>query len=259
MTEPLVLVDQRGPVRCLSLNRPRFRNALSTALDRALVDCLDAAAADETTSVVLLTGTGGAFCSGVDLTELSERGFDGSQSAGRNCITTVAGMVEPVIGLVDGPAVTGGFELALACDLLIATPTARFADTHARVGIVPGGGLTARLAQAVGVRRARQLSATGAYLSSDDALACGLVNEVVDGSELLERGWSVGAAFAAADQPTLRAIWRLYDELADAELAEAIDRESQVNAGWQADADSLGRRSGSVLAHGRAEVADSER
>src|SRR5699024_1387208 len=128
LTDPLVIVEQRGQARLLTLNRPHVRNALSKGLSDALIKELHSADHDLGTRVILLAGAGGAFCSGVDLRDLAERGFDGGDSGGENCITRLAAVRTPVIGLVSGPAVTGGFELALACDFLIAAPDARFAD-----------------------------------------------------------------------------------------------------------------------------------
>lgn len=253
----LVLVEQRGRTRKLTLNRPRVRNALSIALSDTLVHELRSADADPGTGVVLLTGADGAFCSGVDLKDLAENGFDGEQSADGNCITAVAAMATPVIGLVSGPAVTGGFELALACDFLIASPDARFADTHSRVGIVPGGGLTARLAEAVGIRRARQMSSTGSYLDASTASAWGIVNEIVPAPELDDRGWAVADAILAADARTLAAVWALYDEASADGIATAVNREAAVNRGWSVSADGVADRAADVLDHGRAQSSGS--
>lgn len=252
--DALVLVEQRGRTRLLTLNRPRVRNALSIALSDTLVRELRAADADPDTSVVLLTGAGGAFCSGVDLKDLAENGFDGERSSDGNCITVLAAMVTPVIGLISGPAVTGGFELALACDFLLATPDARFADTHSRVGIVPGGGLTARLAAAVGIRRARQMSSTGSYLDAPTALDWGIVNEVVPADHLVDRGWAVADAMHAADPRTLAAVWALYDAASDDAVATAIDREAAVNRGWSVSADGVADRTAQVFDHGRTQT-----
>ncbi|WP_009472446.1 enoyl-CoA hydratase [Rhodococcus sp. JVH1] len=253
----LVVAEQRGSVRMLTLNRPRVRNALSRSLSAELVHALRASDADPTVTVVLLTGAGGAFCSGVDLKDLAESGFDGAEATDGNCITYVAELVTPVIGLVSGPAVTGGFELALACDFLIAGESARFADTHCRVGIVPGGGLTARLAEAVGVRRARQMSATGCYIDARTALSWGLVNEIVDDRELADRGWAVADAFSAADKPTLDAVWQLYDAVSADGTADAVHREAALNRSWSAAASAVAARTAGVVAHGRGQARNS--
>ncbi|MBA4022670.1 MAG: enoyl-CoA hydratase [Gordonia sp.] len=247
----LVVVERSGSTCIVTLNRPEARNALSQALNRQLVDALTTADADPAVTVILLTGAGGYFCAGMDLKELAQTGFTGSEKT-ENCIDRVAACTTPVIGLIDGPAVTGGFELALACDFLIATSTARFADTHSRVGIVPGGGLTARLVEAVGIRRARQLSATGQYLDAATALAWGLVNEVVGPAELHDRGMAVAETFTAADSATLQQVWALYDALSGDGIGDGIVREAEVNRAWTAQVSAVAASAKAVLEHGRA-------
>jgi enoyl-CoA hydratase len=248
----LVLVEQIGAARIITLNRPEARNALSQALNRHLVDALAAADSDDATAVILLAGAGGAFCAGMDLKELAERGFAGGDEI-ENCIHRVTACRTPVIGLVDGPAVTGGFELALACDFLISSQNARFADTHARVGIVPGGGLTARLVEAIGVRRARQMSGTGQYIDAATALRWGLVNEVVESAALRRRGLAIAEAFTATDPATLAEVWQLYEAVSQDQIAQAVDREAEINKAWSAQAATLADSTTAVLEHGRAQ------
>jgi enoyl-CoA hydratase len=229
------------------------RNALSQALSDELVRQLDDADNDPETAVIILTGAGGSFCSGMDLNELAEKGFSGQDRGGKNCITRLADVVTPVIGVVDGPAVTGGFELALACDFLIASDRARFADTHSRVGIVPGGGLTARLSEAIGVRRARQLSGTGQYIDAATAAAWGLVNEVVESEKVHERALQIAESFTAANPGTLSHVWALYDQVSDDTLTRAIAREAEINRGWSAEVSALADTTRAVLQHGRSQ------
>ena len=250
----LVVLEYSGTTCTVSLNRPEARNALSTALNRQLVDALTTADDDPAVTVILLTGTGGSFCAGIDLKELAQTGFTGRERT-ENCIDRVAACRTPIIGLVDGPAVTGGLELALACDFLIASVTARFADTHSRVGIVPGGGLTARLVEAIGIRRARQLSATGHYLDAGTALDWGLVNEVVEPTVLHDRGLAVAEAFTAADSATLRQVWSLYDGLSDDGIAVALAREAEINRAWTAEVSAVAESTRAVFEHGRSQNA----
>jgi enoyl-CoA hydratase len=253
MTAPeLVLVEQIDTTCLITLNRAEARNALSRNLNHQVIAALAQADSDPATAVILLTGAGGAFCAGMDLKELAEHGFGGADKT-ENCIDRVAACRTPVIGLVDGPAVTGGLELALACDFLIASENARFADTHARVGIVPGGGLTARLTEAIGVRRARQLSGTGQYLDARTAVEWGLVNEVVPAAALRDRGLAVAEGFAATDSATRTEVWKLYDTVSREETARAIDREAEINKVWTAAAVTLAENSKAVLEHGRAQ------
>ena len=165
----VVLYEVADRVATVTLNRPEARNALSA--DAAPARCprrSQRADADAEVDVVILTGADPAFCAGLDLKELGSGEHDVSAAAGgdRSQPGPIPKIPKPVIGAINGVAITGGFELALNCDFLIASEQARFADTHARVGIMPGWGLTVLLAEAVGVRRARELSATGNFLDA---------------------------------------------------------------------------------------------
>jgi enoyl-CoA hydratase len=191
MSEPLVLTEIHPcGYAVLTLNRPTALNALSRALMAQLSDAIDALQADSAVRVLILTGAGKAFCAGLDLKELGSG--QAALGGGDNGVTTrdpVAAMARfsgPVIGAINGAAVTGGFELALACDVLLASPQARFADTHARVGIAPGWGLSQKLSRAVGIYRAREISLTGNWVSADQAAAWGFVNRVVPAETLLD-------------------------------------------------------------------------
>jgi enoyl-CoA hydratase len=201
----LVRVDRPGDgVAVVTLNRPDKYNALSSALLAELVETLTGLAGDSGLRALVLTGAGKAFCAGIDLNELDAGTFT---PAG---IEVLQSFPVPVIGAINGVAVTGGLELALACDFRIAGERARFADTHSRVGVVPAWGLTARLPQAVGQGWARQMSFTGDFVDAATALRIGLVNQVVPHAELLPATMKV--AHAVAEQPrdmviTLRADW----------------------------------------------------
>ena len=195
MTEP-ILTTERSPdgYAVLTLNRPGAMNALSSALRRALADTIDELQADPAVRVLILTGAGRAFSAGLDLKELGVSGLSSTRNGAGDMqeavqvgdpVRALARFTGPVIGAINGVAITGGFELALACDVLLASTQARFADTHARVGVMPGWGLSQKLSRAVGIHRAKELSLTGNFLSAEQALAWGLVNRVVDPAELL--------------------------------------------------------------------------
>jgi enoyl-CoA hydratase len=144
-------------------------------------------------------------------------------------------MTIPVIGAVNGVAITGGFELALACDFLIASEHARFADTHARVGIMPGWGLTVLLPQAVGLRRARELSATGNFLDARTAYDWGLVNHLVDHADLLPTARTLAADIAGNDRSGVRQIMATYRAGSLVTVAEAHEIEQQHSRAWLAN------------------------
>ena len=161
--DDLILVEKTDGVATVTLNRPTAMNALSKALRKRLYEVMTAIDADDEVRAVVLTGAGErAFTAGLDLKELgSQPGALGSANAtgaDENPVKAIELCRKPVIGAINGVAITGGFEVALACDFLIASEKAAFADTHARMGIMPGWGLTVLLPEAVGFRRAKELS-----------------------------------------------------------------------------------------------------
>ena len=133
-----VLLEKHEGYAIVTLNRPDDMNALSRELRRDFVQAFEECTSDDTVRVVILTGNGRAFCAGFDLKELSSSGDDASQEADNTIARAMQAFQGPIIGAINGHAITGGFELALACDVLVASEHARFADTHARVGILPG-------------------------------------------------------------------------------------------------------------------------
>lgn len=184
MTEPLVLVERDGGVATVTLNRPNAMNALSTPLRNAITRTFTELAAEEETRVIILTGAGRAFCAGLDLKELGGEVPSGEKLVG-DPATAMLSCRQPIIGAVNGVAITGGFELALACDVLIGSTNARFSDTHARVGVIPGWGLSQRLPRLIGISRAKELSLTGNYLDAAQAERWGLLNHVVEPGQLM--------------------------------------------------------------------------
>ncbi len=138
-------------------------------------------------------------------------------------------MSKPLIGAINGVAVTGGFELALNCDFLVASEHAKFGDTHTRVGVMPGWGLTVLLPQAIGVRRAREMSFTGNFMDAEEALAFGLVNHVVPHDQLLPFTRRIAVDIIGNDQPGVRQIRDTYNQIAlDDDLWEIEARDSRA-------------------------------
>jgi enoyl-CoA hydratase len=189
MQDPLLTTIDPAGYAVLTLNRPQAMNALSRALMAALADAIDTLAANPAVRVLIITGAGQAFCAGLDLKELGSGGSSlGSGANGvaeRDPVESLGRFAGPVIGAINGAAVTGGFELALACDVLLASPAARFADTHARIGIAPGWGLSQKLSRVIGPSRAMEVSLAGRWLDAEQAAAWGLVNRVVPAEQLL--------------------------------------------------------------------------
>ena len=257
-----VLVERDGAVATVTLNRPGARNALSQELRRALWKTMADLEADDSVAAIVLTGADPAFCAGLDLKELAstagaalgETGAAGETSSQRG---PVPPMTKPLIGAINGVAITGGFEVALACDFLIASEKAAFADTHARMGIMPGWGLTVLLPEAVGFRRAKELSTTGNFLDAQTALSWGLVNHVVAHDDLVPFAQGLAADIATNDQVAVRRMLQTYGEgaLVDGEEAWAI--EGRVAGEWQSsgrDGADLEERRKAVTERGRSQV-----
>ena len=159
MAEPVLSVEKSEGIVTLTLNRPQAMNALSRELRAAIVRTFQSLRDDPDADAVILTGAGRAFCAGLDLKELGGARGTASETesavAGADVVKALTGFDRPIIGAINGFAVTGGFELALACDVLIASTAARFADTHARVGVMPGWGLSQKLPRVIGIYRAK--------------------------------------------------------------------------------------------------------
>lgn len=206
-TDSALLVETTDRVRTLTLNRPRARNALSEELRTAFFAGLREAEAADDVDVVILTGADPVFCAGLDLKEL------GDTTALPDISPKWPTMRKPVIGAINGAAVTGGLELALYCDILIASENARFADTHARVGLLPTWGLSVRLPQKVGIGLARRMSLTGDYLGAHEALRAGLVTEVVAHDDLLATARRVADSIVGNNQQAVRALLDSYHRI----------------------------------------------
>jgi enoyl-CoA hydratase len=263
MSEPVLWVDRDDGIATLTLNRPRVLNALSRELRAALVRTFREIEEDDAVGVVIVTGAGRAFTAGLDLKELG--GETEASSDVREAVGTGAGVIDaieactrPVIGAVNGVAVTGGFELALACDLLIASTEARFADTHARVGIFPGWGLSQKLSRIVGPGRAKELSLTGNYCTADQALAWGLVNRVVAPHELLPTCKALARDMLSCDQTILRAYKRVIDEGFCTTMREglALERRENRERSGALTAGEIRARRVAVQARGRTQAKD---
>jgi enoyl-CoA hydratase len=230
-----VLVEVYDRVATVTMNRPEARNAISSELHRQLDDAITGLDGRDDVGCTVLTGADPAFCAGMDLKALAteERSFQQERQRGP---VRRSGMVPPhqtpIIGAVNGPTVTGGLELALCCDFLIASERARFADTHARVGVMPGGGMTIRLPQLIGIDRARRMSLTGDYIDAETARDWGLVVEVVPHESLLARALELAATIASIPAEYVRELRRGYDEIGALAGAEAFRAETSWSRAW---------------------------
>jgi enoyl-CoA hydratase len=253
MSEPVVLVSKAGGIATVTLNRPEKLNALNRELRGAFCRTMQELRADKEAGVVIITGAGRAFCAGLDLRELGSSGI--REEGNATFITVIEDMEVPVIAAVNGFAVTSGFELALACDMIIAAEEAQFADTHARVGVMPGGGMSARLPRAIGIRKAKELSLTGNYLGAREAERMGLVNRVVPRDQVLAAAQELAAQILGANQGIVRQMKRLYDLTTRASLQDGLRIEQDFfrafNSGALRDFE---QRRQSVMERGRSQT-----
>jgi enoyl-CoA hydratase len=255
----LVQVETQDAVAILTLNRPDQMNALSRALQSELADAVGQVSADPAVRALILTGAGErAFSAGLDLKEVGEfglsQGADGAPR--RDPVRALAACGKPVIGAINGVAVTGGFELALACDILIASTNARFADTHVRVGVIPGWGLSQRLSRLIGVSRAKELSFTGNYIDAETALAWGLVNRVVEPGALMAVARKLAADIASCDPGMVSRYKALIDDGFDLAFGEAmaLERQRSVAGNTGVTAAAVAQSRAAIQARGRGQA-----
>src|SRR6201995_1322566 len=226
MAGDILLVPTDERVRTLTLNRPQSRNALSAALRDQFFGALADAETDDDVDAIIVTGADPVFCAGLDLKEL------GGQTALPDISPRWPPMTKPVIGAINGAAVTGGLELVLYCDIVIASEQARFADTHARVGLLPTWGLSVRLPQKVGVGMARRMSLTGDYLSATDALRAGLVTEVVPHAELMPTARRGAGPIVGNNPKAVRALLASYHRIDEAQTNDGLWIEAASARQW---------------------------
>jgi len=230
-SEAVILVDKADGIALVTLNRPHAMNALSRELRAAIAETFADLEADADVRVAILTGAGRAFCAGLDLKELGG-GTDSVQGTVETAdpVRSIAQFSGPVIGAINGVAITGGFELAIACDVLVCSTEARFADTHGRVGILPGWGLSQKLSRTIGIYRAKELSLTGNFLSAAQAADWGLVNRVVEPEDLLPVCRRLAEDMLSLEPECLVAYKRLIDDGYAQSFAESLKTEARVCA-----------------------------
>jgi enoyl-CoA hydratase len=219
----------------LRLNRPAAMNAISTALLDELNLSLDDIEADESVRVVVLTGTGRAFCAGADLKALADdtgaidpdRVVEFVGYAGRT-IERIAALAQPVIAGVNGLALAGGLELLLASDIAVASTAARVGDAHSNYGLLPGAGGSVRLGRVLGTQMAKYLALTGAHFPPSSPVLAGLFGEIVEPAALDSRLSELAATLAAKSPIGLARMKRLINDAPDLTLQDALAAEQQA-------------------------------
>jgi enoyl-CoA hydratase len=239
----LLVVDADG-VRTITINRPEAKNALTVDMRARLCAALSEAERDPALRAVVITATDPVFSGGVDFKEASSGGFSSTWNAydaqfAVNPGKALRAMTTPVLCAVNGACVSGGLEIALSSSFIVASDKARFADTHARLGVVATWGLTALLPRAVGIRKAREMSITGNFVPAEEALRIGLVNHVVPHDELLSTVQKLAADIPA--QGAVTEVMRLYARGDGLSLADALALEAEHTVRRSFDAQAFGQ------------------
>ncbi len=256
--EPVLKIERDAPIAVVTLNRPEQMNALNAPLRLAIGAAFAELEADPAIRAVIVTGAGRAFCAGMDLKEIGGggdgvTGFDLSVQGQDEMRHGIEGFRGPVIAAVNGAAATAGFELALACDLIFAARGAKFLDTHARVGIVPGWGLSQRLPRLIGINRAKEVSLSGNALTAERAYDWGLVNRVCEPDRLLDEAKALARDMCSCVPGVMEQVKQMIDTGASMHLADAMAWELEVGtaSAKQIDSAEIGRRRGAVMERGR--------
>ena len=227
----VIEVSVEAGVALVTLNRPDANNALNRELSEAIIETFSALAGNDAVRAIVLTGAGRCFCAGVDLKALEGDSALLSSGLGLGPESPIVVALEqcpqPIIGAVNGAAVTGGFELALACDYLFASEHARFADTHARVGLLPGWGLSQKLSRIIGINRAREMSLTGNFIDANRAEAWGLVNRVCEADVLVSEALASAAQIADSDPDAVVALKSLMNDGSKEALGTSLQMEGE--------------------------------
>ncbi|SMH54760.1 enoyl-CoA hydratase [Mesorhizobium australicum] len=228
MDETPLLIEIADGVATLTLNRPAALNSLNRALRTALVATLAEMDARDDVRVIILTGTGRAFCAGLDVKELGQSGHNVTENVdGGDMGSAITGLRKPIIAAINGLAVTGGFEITLACDIVLAARSAFFQDTHAKIGLLPGWGLSQRLSRAIGPYRAKEISLSARRVPAEEAAALGFVTRVVADDDLLPAARAVALAIARWPADHIGRIKSLIDRGYEMPLGEALRFEAE--------------------------------
>ncbi|KAL5700313.1 hypothetical protein ACHQM5_025772 [Ranunculus cassubicifolius] len=201
IAEGVILVDlSRNGIALVTINRSKSLNSLTRGMLVDLAHIFKSLDSDKSVRVIILSGSGRAFSSGVDLTAAQDVFKGDVKNMDEDLVYQMERCRKPIIGAINGFAVTAGFEIALACDLLVAAKSAKFMDTHARFGIFPSWGLSQKLSRMIGANKAREVSLTAMPLTAEMAEKWGLVNYVVEGNEVVSKAREIAEAIIKNNQ-----------------------------------------------------------
>jgi enoyl-CoA hydratase len=258
MPDPVLLVEREDQIATVTLNRPDQMNALNAELRIAIGTTFAELEADPDTRAIVLTGAGRAFCAGMDLKEIGggaegETGYDLSVAGQDAMRENIANFSGPVIAAVNGAAATAGFELALACDLIFVAKGAKFLDTHARVGIVPGWGLSQRLPRIIGINRAKEVSLSGNALTAERAYEWGLANRVCEPEALISEARALASDMCGCVPGIMEQVKTMIDTGYSMLFDEAMEYELQtgIESSKKIDSAEIGKRRSAIMERGR--------
>jgi len=226
-----LLVERAGAIATITLNRPDARNAIDLTMRQELVGALDEVEADEAARVLILAGSGGHFCAGGDVKSMRTRRLTAAEGRGRvellnRMVLRLVDFPRPTIAMVDGYAVGAGTNLALCCDLVVASDRAKFGELFNKIGLVPDGGGTWLLSRLVGLARAKELIFTGEVFDAAEAARIGLVNRVVPVTDLARVTRELAERIAAGPPGVQRLAKHMVNRAATSDLAAALDLEA---------------------------------
>jgi enoyl-CoA hydratase len=229
MTYSTILTETRGNVGLVTLNRPEVRNALNRQLVRELMEALEAYDQDDRVGAMVVAGGEKAFAAGADIKEMADMGASDMKST--NFVADFARIMKikkPVIAAVSGWALGGGMEIALSCDMIVASESAKFGQPEITLGVIPGAGATQRLTHALGKARAMEMILNNRTLSAVEALESGLVNRVVEVEAYLDEAVRLAGEIASRAPLAVQAAKRMINEAFERSLSDGLSEERQA-------------------------------
>ena len=229
MPYEMILTETRGRVGLITLNRPKAMNALKNQLLREFMDALDAFDKDDTVSVMVITGNEKAFAAGADIKEMADKSSQEMKDEKRVTVfDRIMSIEKPVIAAVSGWALGGGCEIALSCDMIIASETAKFGQPEITIGVIPGAGGTQRLPHAVGKVIAMEMILNNRTLTAQEALGFGMVNRVVPVSDYLDEALKLADEIASRAPIAVRTAKKMINASQELSLTDGLAEERQT-------------------------------
>ncbi len=228
-----LIYQKKDGIAKIAIHRPEVMNALTPAVLLEMKSAVEAAQEDHEVGVIVITGSGNAFCAGIDLKSLEDQNIEGGaigpilDDPGRDLIDAIQNVSKAVIAMVNGYCITGGLEIALACDLIIASKVAKFADTHVRWGLRCSWGMSQRLPMRIGWLKAKELTFTANMISAQEAERINLVNRVVPADKLEETVQDLARKIMSNSLESVAAHKYLYNRSIAYTLKKGLDLEAK--------------------------------